>query len=129
MRVIVAGSRGFGALDYPLVEEVCLTSGYWFTTILSGGAAGVDRLGEQFARNINAPVEQFLANWKRYGRSAGPRRNEEMARRAEALVAVWDGKSSGTAHMISTARARGLLVYVRIAAPAQVKAGNHEQEL
>lgn len=121
MRVIIAGSRGFTELDYPLVEEVCLTSGYWFTTILSGGAAGVDKLGEKFAQNIKAPVEVFLADWARYGRSAGPRRNEEMAKKAEALVAVWDGRSRGTAHMISTARARGLLVYVRVATPTPTR--------
>jgi hypothetical protein len=29
-----------------------------------------------------------------------------------ALIAVWDGKSPGTKHMIETAKARGLPVFV-----------------
>jgi hypothetical protein len=35
-----------------------------------------------------------------------------MAERAEALIAVWDGKSKGTKHMIETAHDFGLKVYV-----------------
>lgn len=35
-----------------------------------------------------------------------------MADRAEALVAIWDGQSRGTKHMIDTARAQGLRVYL-----------------
>lgn len=117
MRVIVAGSRGFTYEDYELVENVCLMSGYWFSTILSGVAEGVDKLGEEFAHRMGIPVEQFPANWGLYGKRAGIVRNELMATKADALVAVWDGKSPGTKHMIEAARKRSLLVHVRIAEP------------
>lgn len=118
MRVIVAGSRDFTYEDYEIVENTCLMSGYWFSTILSGKAQGVDELGEEFARRMNIPVDPYPADWAKYGpKRAGIVRNEEMAKNADALVAVWDGKSPGTKHMIQAARQRSLLVHVRIAAP------------
>ena len=49
------------------------------------------------------------ANWDLYGKSAGFRRNIEMADYAIAdnsrgiLLAFWDGKSKGTKHMIDIA--------------------------
>ncbi len=123
MRVIVAGSRGFTFEDYDTVENTCLMSGYWFSTVLSGAATGVDELGEEFARRMGIPLERYPADWKAYGKRAGIVRNEYMATRADALVAVWDGRSKGTAHMIQTARQRGLLVHVRIAAPTSLMPG------
>lgn len=115
--MIIAGSRGFTYEDYETVENACLMSGYWFSTVLSGGAEGVDKLGEEFARRMGIPLEVYPAEWDRYGNRAGPIRNVQMAKKAEALVAVWNGKSTGTGHMIRTAQERGLLVHVRIAVP------------
>lgn len=55
------------------------------------------------------------ANWSRYGRSAGYIRNQEMADYvgpSGMLVAVWDGQSRGTQHMIDIARRTGMQVRV-----------------
>jgi hypothetical protein len=49
----------------------------------------------------------FPPDWKKYGKSAGYRRNKEMAEVADALVAFWDGKSKGTANMIDLMRKAG----------------------
>lgn len=117
VRVIIAGSRGFTLEDYDTVENTCLMSGYWFSTVLSGTAEGVDMLGEEFARRAELPVERYPADWKQYGKRAGFLRNKLMASKADALIAIWDGKSRGTEHMIQAARERGLLVHVRIAVP------------
>jgi hypothetical protein len=117
MRIIIAGSRAFTFLDYSLVENACLSSGYWFTTVLSGQAEGVDKLGEEFARRMSIPVDPFPADWAKYGNGAGIKRNLEMVKKAQALVAIWDGRSPGTQHVISAARAAGLLVHVRRADP------------
>ncbi len=57
---------------------------------------------------------RFPADWNTYGKSAGCRRNMTMALNADSLVAVWDGSSNGTAHMINAARARKLHVYVHV---------------
>ena len=81
-------------------------------TIISGGATGADALGEQFAKENNLELIVVPANWEKYGRAAGPRRNAEMAEMADALIAFWDGKSRGTKNMIETAEKKGLLVRV-----------------
>ena len=39
-------------------------------------------------------------------------RNQVMADHADALIAVWDGASKGTADMIDRAKKRGLKVFV-----------------
>ena len=46
------------------------------------------------------PCKVFPAQWERYGKRAGPIRNAAMAKYADYGVALWDGESRGTAHMI-----------------------------
>jgi hypothetical protein len=110
MRVIVAGSRGI--TDLSVVREALERSGFEVTEVVSGGARGVDRLGEELAREMGLPCRVFPAEWSSHGRSAGVLRNRRMAEYADALVAVWDGRSRGTANMIREAGERGLAVYV-----------------
>ena len=110
MRTIIAGSRNI--TDLSVVREAVERSGFSVTEVVSGGARGVDRLGERLAGILEVPCRVFPADWDAHGRSAGAIRNGEMADYADALVAVWDGRSRGTANMISQARRRGLEVYV-----------------
>ena len=110
MRVIIAGSRGI--TDYSVVEDAVRQSGYFITTVVSGRAQGVDRLGEEWAKARAIPIARFPAAWDRYGKRAGVLRNQQMAKYSDALIAVWDGESRGTFNMISEARQRGLKVFV-----------------
>lgn len=85
--------------------------------VISGGAKGADRLGECYAFDNGYSVIRFQALWGVYGKSAGPRRNNEMAKFASesgsgTLIAFWDGESRGTKNMIDTARRYGLHVIV-----------------
>jgi hypothetical protein len=57
-------------------------------------------------------VERYPADWERYGKSAGYRRNKEMALVAQALVAFWDGESLGTKHMIDIAHKYKLTIKI-----------------
>jgi hypothetical protein len=98
MKVIVAGSRSI--LDYAVVRQAIIDSKFQITEVFSGDARGVDKLGEVWAKESKIPVQKFPADWERYGRAAGFRRNRQMAHAADALIAVWDGKSRGTADMI-----------------------------
>jgi hypothetical protein len=111
MKVIIAGGRDFN--NYFLLLEGVVESGFDITSVVSGCAQGADTLGELFARDMDLPVHQFPANWDKYGRAAGPIRNGEMANFGEALIAFWDGKSSGTKNMIQQAQSKGLQVYVK----------------
>ena len=110
MRTIIAGSRSI--TDYAVVEEAVRASGFEPSVVLWGGAGGVDALGKHWAEVRGLPWEPFFADWERHGRGAGPIRNQKMANNADALIAVWDGKSHGTKDMIAKAKRRGLKVYV-----------------
>lgn len=116
IRCIVAGSRGF--VDCDVMEQV-LTRCFRpaeergdEVIIVSGTARGADRMGEQFAHDFHHQVERFPANWDLYGKSAGYRRNEEMARHSTHLIVFWDGESRGTKHMVDIAVAANLEVRV-----------------
>ena len=111
MKLIVAGSRTI--TDYEWVCEAIMLSRFSpINEIVSGGAAGVDLLGEKFARLHGIPVRQFKPDWEGLGKKAGMVRNTEMAKYADALVAIWDGQSTGTANMIIQAVTRRLKVHV-----------------
>ena len=110
MRIIIAGSRQ--CHDYDLVKSCIEEQGIEITCVLSGDARGVDRLGEKWALENKIPVEKYPAKWEEFGKSAGFRRNTEMAEKAEGLIALWDGASKGTKHMIDIATKKGLLVKI-----------------
>jgi len=108
VRTIISGSRGLGILE---VESAISKAPFMITVVLSGTARGVDQAGERWALQHSIPVERYPADWST-GRGAGYRRNELMAEKAEALIAVWDGSSRGTKHMIDIAQSKGLKVFV-----------------
>lgn len=110
MKVIVAGSRTITNIKF--VEAAIAASSFTITELVSGAARGVDQLGELWAFNNKIPIQKFRANWNEHGRMAGMIRNVEMANYADALIAIWDGKSKGTKHMIWTAQKNKLKVHV-----------------
>ena len=44
------------------------------------------------------------ADWEHFGKAAGPKRNMQMAKIADAVIAFWDGESRGTQSMIECAK-------------------------
>jgi hypothetical protein len=79
--------------------------------IISGMADGADSLAIRYADERKLTKILFPANWKRFSRVAGFLRNEDMLSVATHLVVFWDGKSSGTHHMIEIAKAKGIPVW------------------
>lgn len=113
-RVIIAGGRNF--TDYELLKatmDKLLCNITDEITIVCGQAKGADTIGEQYAKEKGYAVAYYPANWKQYGKRAGYLRNEQMAQKADALVAFWDGESRGTKHMIDLAKRCGLKVRVK----------------
>lgn len=111
MKTIIAGSRHI--IDLREVEQAIVDSGFDITEVVCGCARGVDELGRIWGVNNDIVVKDFPADWHAYGKQAGPNRNIEMARYADALIAAWDGVSTGTEHMIRISRMQGLKVHVR----------------
>jgi hypothetical protein len=106
MKVVIFGSRSI--TDALQVEYAVAASGVFpeITEIVSGAAAGVDTLAIEYARKRFLPCRVFPADWQNNGRKAGALRNEEMAAYADYGIAVWNGKSRGTGHMISLMQGR-----------------------
>lgn len=120
MKTIIAGSRGI--TNFNIVAKAIQDSQFPISEVVSGGAKGVDQLGERWAAQNKIPTRVFPAQWDKLGKSAGYRRNEDMAKYANALIAIWDGQSKGTKHMIDIAKSKGLQVYVIIHTDERVKA-------
>ena len=107
MRVIIAGSRGIDDYEFICHKLNDCERPWPITEVVSGTARGVDRLGERWAGSKDIPIKRFPADWDTYGKSAGYRRNADMAKYADVLIAFWDGTSKGTKHMIDLMTAAG----------------------
>ena len=109
-RIVVAGCRDFE--DYERAKkfiDVCIKEIRKENTLifLSGRCRGADMLGERYAEENGFDIEYFPADWKTYGRSAGPRRNRQMAEAADYIICFWDERSMGTRSMIEYAKKCG----------------------
>ena len=124
VNIIIAGSRTFDNYEY-LKKKVLNFIGekqieLSNVCIISGTARGADKMGEDFAKELNLQLKCFPADWDKYGKQAGFLRNTQMANYAieddnqGILIAFWDGKSSGTKHMIEIAKKKELEVKIFI---------------
>jgi len=112
MITIIAGSRGIN--DYNALLQAVLDAPFDITEVVSGGARGVDKLGERLTREYDLPLKIFPANWEMHQKRAGMLRNEQMSEYAEALILIWDGVSKGSKHMLSVAKRGGLKIHIHI---------------
>ena len=97
MRFIIAGSRTF--TDYQLLCQTLAPDRHRITQVITGGARGADQLGYRWAWKHTIRHQLFRADWERFGKSAGMRRNHEMAQAGDMLVAFHVNNSPGTAHI------------------------------
>ncbi len=118
MKVLIFGSRH--VTDMSVLEEAIRLSSINvknITNIISGCARGADALGEQWAIANNIPILKYPADWDKHGKSAGYIRNAEMAKVTEFGIALWDGESKGTKHMIDLLKDRICLLVHRVDKP------------
>lgn len=109
MKVAVIGSRDYAKLHLvrKLVETLpsnCI--------LISGGARGVDTVAEEVAKARGLTVQVFPAEWRKYGRGAGIKRNRDIILHADVVLAFWNGNSPGTEHSIQLAKSLGKPVQV-----------------
>ena len=124
MKLIIAGSRSLSAspetiskyvneLLYEMKKEQLFAQDISVTEVVSGTARGIDCDGEKWAEEQGIPITRFPAKWEQFGKSAGYKRNMEMAEYADVLLAIYDGTSRGTKHMINLAEKKGLKIMIR----------------
>lgn len=108
MKVIVAGGRDFKPNSNDIENLLNYIKKLNVTEIVSGGCSGADRFGELVARELGLNSTVFHAEWSKYGKSAGPKRNERMAMYADGCILFKGGK--GTLSMKNIAIKHGLEV-------------------
>jgi hypothetical protein len=97
MNFALIGTRSF--FDYVLMKTVL--SQYKIDKIISGGARGADKLSEKYAKENNIEIEIFPADWNKYGKAAGFKRNYDIIDNCDVVIAFWNGESSGTKHSLT----------------------------
>lgn len=103
MIVAIVGSRAFNDFDYMMKSiqgEIRIVD---IDKIISGGAKGADKLAEKVADFFDIPIKIFHAEWDKYGKSAGYKRNILIVNEVDIVIAFWDGKSKGTQHTMKLA--------------------------
>jgi len=102
MRILVTGSRTLEdkAQVYRTLSRLHHVKA--FDELIHGGAAGADSFAHEWAEVNRVPIRVFRADWKRYGRAGGPKRNEEMAAAGPDLCVAFSG-DNGTADMVKRA--------------------------
>ena len=110
MIVIVCGSRDVQPTVRNTVVEVLNSLEKPFD-MYSGGAKGIDTMAVDWAKQNNIVYKEYYPDWKNKGKAAGYYRNAEMMSDAiskcgvenVSVLAFWNGRSSGTKHMIELA--------------------------
>ena len=110
--LLVAGCRDFeDAGTFARVMEANISS-MKDLVIIEGGAMGTDAMAKKFAQYYRVEIVEITADWEKYGRAAGPKRNDAMtkytAEHGGRALFFWDGKSKGTANCIKIARKKGI---------------------
>ena len=118
LTLAVAGSRDLTDDDYSVVSEAIdwwlERCGWPEVRIIEGGCRGADELAKAYCRARMVSHVQMRADWNRWGKSAGPRRNEEMIKLADGLVVVRFADSRGSADVLSRAEAKGIPIVDRV---------------
>lgn len=113
--ICVSGGRKFKDYDY-LASCMDSIKHLHYTkkiTLISGACRGTDRLGEQYADEQHWEIKSRPPDYQKYYSKKAPLiRNEEMADEADVLVTFWDGRSTGTRHMIGCAMRKGLEIHI-----------------
>ncbi len=114
--VVIAGCRNYN--DYAEAKtyiDFCLSNirKEYEIIILSGCASGADAIEERYAQENGFEIEKYPADWEKYGKSDGPRRNRQMAEIGDYIICFWDEKSKGTKLTIDYARKCGKPIKIK----------------
>jgi hypothetical protein len=112
IKIIIAGGRDYKIDSAAFIWLDNIIQSYKVDAgveIVSGGASGADTVAINYAKMYNIPCKIFHADWKTYGRSAGPRRNNEMAKYADVCILFPGG--AGTLNMKKTSEKLNLDIW------------------
>lgn len=106
MKLIIAGSRDIQTDYENIVEILEQYAPETVTEVVSGCARGMDTFGEYWAKDNDYPITRMPADWKQFGKAAGPIRNKQMAKYADMAIVVHNG-TNGSINMVEQMRKLG----------------------
>lgn len=115
MRILVCGGRNFmnqELVDRILFEVTQLDNQYTMGTIIHGNARGADTFGALWGYRMGWKVEPYGAEWRKYGKAAGPIRNKQMLDEGKPDLVIAFPGGKGTANMVQLAHKAGVPVRV-----------------
>lgn len=96
--IMIGGSRSIKAINFDYFIDKNNVA-----QVISGGAIGIDKLAEDWAKRNKIDFQAYLAQWDKFGKRAGMLRNKDMIDAADVCYFFWDGKSPGTKQAIEYA--------------------------
>lgn len=107
MRILVTGGRDYK--NRTLVHAT-LENYPYISLLVEGGAQGADRLAREWALHRKVPQRTFHADWKQHGKSAGPKRNQQMLDETKPDLVIAFPGGAGTADMVRRAEVANIKV-------------------
>lgn len=76
MRILVCGSRHWTNIDriFEVLDDYAIDT----DLVIEGCATGADAIAEEWAESREILISHHPAEWSKYGKSAGPKRNRLM---------------------------------------------------
>jgi hypothetical protein len=121
MKILVCGGRDFTDESFvlreltriyrsELMKNLPMPVEYDDLTVISGCAKGPDTFAIHWANYLGLRVERYPARWDKYGKAAGPMRNQQMIDEGKPdLVIAFPGRT-GTNDMKHRARKHNIPV-------------------
>ena len=113
MKILVCGDRNWS--DYEKIKHRLSLFLTHEVTVIHGAARGADTLAGKAARELGFEVVVVPAQWKKWGRAAGPIRNREMLGMEPDLVLAFHNdldRSRGTRDCVLEAQRRKIAIEV-----------------
>jgi hypothetical protein len=127
---LITGSRDFPWSEHEQIYSTLDSHLRWHpvTVMINGLAKGADTICHIWASENGVPIEEYPADWNKYGKGAGPVRNKQMLNRlmekkSSIVYAFFYGDpsaSKGTANMVSQCQSNGIEPIVKVVPRVQV---------
>lgn len=112
-RLLVSGSREWDQehVLQMMIAQFWVRYGDDLIVVHGDCPRGADRMAREFCERHGIKQEKYPADWKRHGKSAGPKRNQKMVDTKPDLgIFFFRGKSRGTSDCFSRAEKAGIPV-------------------
>lgn len=112
-KIAVVGTRNYPDYDHFIGWIKYYTQNVTNVCFVSGGAqSGGDALIKRYAEENEMYIIEHFPQYDVWGKNAPFTRNRKIVEDAEMMIAFWDGKSTGTAHVLGLAKEKGIPIRI-----------------